>query len=57
MPIHSCHTVARAARVALSDKPIVPFHYETTEDCESAVMDGGGAGIGPAARRGDVAGT
>lgn len=30
----------KAARVDLPDKPIVPFHYEMTEDCESAVMDG-----------------
>lgn len=29
-----------AARVDLPDKPIVPFHYEMTEDCESAIMDG-----------------
>ena len=29
-----------AARVELPDKPIVPFHYELSEDCESAVMDG-----------------
>ena len=30
----------KAARVGLPDKPIVPFHYEMTEDCESAIMDG-----------------
>ena len=30
----------KAARVDLPDKPIVPFHYELTEDCESAVMNG-----------------
>lgn len=30
----------KAARVDLPDKPIVPFHYELTEDCESAVIDG-----------------
>ena len=30
----------KAARVDLPDKPIVPFHYEMTEDCESAIMDG-----------------
>lgn len=29
-----------AARVDLPDKPIVPFHYEMSEDCESAVMNG-----------------
>ena len=29
-----------AARVDLPDKPIVPFHYELTEECESAVMNG-----------------
>ena len=30
----------KAARVDLPDKPIVPFHYELSEDCESAVMSG-----------------
>ena len=30
----------KAAEVDLPDKPIVPFHYELTEDCESAVIDG-----------------
>ena len=30
----------KAARVDLPDKPIVPFHYELTEDCESAVVNG-----------------
>ena len=30
----------KAARVDLPDKPIVPFHYELTEDCEIAVMNG-----------------
>lgn len=30
----------KAARVDLPDKPIVPFHYELSEDCESAVMNG-----------------
>ena len=30
----------KAASVELPDKPIVPFHYELTEDCESAVMSG-----------------
>ena len=30
----------KAARVDLPDKPIVPFHYEMTEDCENAVMNG-----------------
>ena len=30
----------KAARVELPDKPIVPFHYELTEDCESAVVNG-----------------
>ena len=29
-----------AARVDLPDKPIVLFHYELTEDCESAVVNG-----------------
>lgn len=28
-----------AAQVDLPDKPIVPFHYEMTEDCENAVMN------------------
>ena len=30
----------KAARVDLPDKLIVPFHYELTEDCESAVVNG-----------------
>ena len=30
----------KATRVELPGKPIVPFHYELTEDCESAVMNG-----------------
>ena len=30
----------KAARVDLPDKPIVPFHYELTEECENAVASG-----------------
>ena len=36
----------KAARVDLPDKPIVPFHYELTEDCESAVVNGAEAVLG-----------
>ena len=33
----------KAARVELPDKPIVPFHYALTEDCESAVVNAAGS--------------
>ena len=35
-----------AARVNLPDKPIVPFHYELTEDCERAVVNGAENALG-----------